>query len=165
MSKRKWVAAYTRPRYEKKVDKALKEKDIPCYLPLIKTLRQWSDRKKWVEMPLFSSYIFVNALESDYLEVLKIPGVIRIVRFEGKVIEIPEKEIENIKWILSTDIQTEPFEEQIPTGSKVMITKGPLNGLMAEMVHYNNKNRIIIRIEQLERSLEIQIPRSHVKLI
>ncbi len=165
MQKKKWLALYTRPRYEKKIDKLLREKNITSYLPLVKTLRQWTDRRKWVEVPLFSSYVFVKIDESSYLEVLNTPGAVRFVSFEGKAVEIPEKEIDNIKWILSTDIQVDPLEENIPEGSTVKVLKGPLNGLKAEMVHYNNKNKIIIRIHQLERSFEIQIPRNHVKLI
>ncbi len=165
MQKKKWLALYTRPRYEKKIEKLLKDKNITSYLPLVKTMRQWTDRRKWVEVPLFSSYIFVKTDETTFTEVLNTPGAVRFVSFDGVAVEIPEKEIENIKWILSTDVQADPLEENIPPGSSVQVIKGPLNGLMAEMVYYNNRNKIIIRINQLERSFEIQIPRSHVKVI
>ncbi len=165
MHKSKWFAVYTRPRYEKKVEKALKIKGIRSYLPLVKTLRQWSDRKKWVELPLFSSYIFVLTEPKYYYEVLNIAGVVRYISFEGKPVEIPQKQIDNIEWILSTDITTEPLAEKIPEGSDVEIVKGPLKGLKAEMVSYNNKKIIILRIDQLDRSVEIQIPRNHVQIL
>jgi len=163
MHNKKWFALYTRPRYEKKIEKFLNIKGIDSYLPLFKTLRQWSDRKKWVELPLFSSYIFVYVEPKEYYEVLNIPGAVRYVSFEGKPVEIHQKQIDKIKWILSTDIQTDPLAEKIPEGSEVEIVKGPLKGLRAEMVNYNNRKIIILRIDQLDRSFEIRIPRNHVQ--
>ncbi len=165
MQDKKWLAVYTRPRYEKKTAKVFNDHNINNYLPLIKTLRQWSDRKKWVEVPLFSSYIFVHITNQEYIKVLQVPGVVRFVCFEGVAVEIPEKQIENIKWVLSTDVLAEPFEAHIPQGSHVEIIKGPLQGLKAEMINYNNKKIIIVRIDQLNKSFEIQIPASHVRVI
>lgn len=163
MGNRNWYAVYTRPRFEKKIEKFLQEKNIQCYLPMVKTLRQWSDRRKWVDMPLFNSYIFVYAeLAQDKYEILSIPGVVRFISFDGSPVEIPAQQIEKIQWVLSTDIVSEPLNEMIAPGSRVEIIKGPLRGMRAEMVHYNNKKKIIIRIDQLERSLEIQIPENHV---
>jgi transcriptional antiterminator RfaH len=164
MSK-KWFALYTRPRFEKKVEKYLKDRGIICYLPLYKTLRQWSDRKKWVELPLFPSYLFVNVDERDYRNVLNAPGALKYITFEGFAVEIKEKQIENIKWILSSDILAEPLNETIPEGSIVEVIKGPLKGLFAELVHYNNKKIVVVRIDQLDKSLEILIPGNHLKLV
>lgn len=165
MSEKKWYAIYTRPRFEKKAEKYLNQRNISCYLPLIKTMRQWSDRKKLVELPLFSSYIFVYITNKDHVNVLKAPGVVKYVSFEGKAVEIPEKQIENIRWLLSTDVESDVINESITPGSQVEIIKGPLMGLKAEMVHYKNKNIIIIRLNQLDKSIGIQVPESHVKVI
>lgn len=165
MHKKKWLALYTRPRYEKKVEKMLRERQVDCYLPLIKTLRQWSDRKKMVEIPLFASYIFVFVDEHDYNEVFRIPGVVKYVSFEGVAVEIPEKQIENIRWVLSTDVKAEPLDAVIAPGSIIEIVKGPLNGLKAEMVTYNNKNIIVVRVDQLNKSFMITIPAGHVKMV
>jgi transcriptional antiterminator RfaH len=165
MSEKKWHAVYTRPRFEKKVEKYLKERNIECYLPLQKTLRQWSDRKKMVELPLFSSYVFVNTGRADYLKVLNAPGAVRYICFDGNAVEIPVKQIEKIRWILSSDVDVEVLEEAIPEGSRVEIIKGPLLGLQAEMINYKNKYRILVRLEQLDKSVEIQVPVSHVKVL
>ncbi len=165
MRKKKWFAVYTRARYEKKVEKRLRESNITCYLPVKNQLRQWSDRKKWVEMPLFSSYIFVYVDDTEHDTVLKTVGAVRFVTFEGKAAQIPDKQIENIKWILSTNVETNLVEEDIPSGSKIEILKGPLMGLRAEMVNYKNKTRILVRITELDKSFEIHIPRSHVRVI
>jgi len=160
-----WYALYTRPRFEKKAEKYIHERGINCYLPLVRTLRQWSDRKKWVELPLFSSYIFVQTDLSIQHIILNAPGVIRFVSFEGRPVIIPEKQIENIKWVLSSEVTSEPINENIPPGARVEIIKGPLRGLIAEMVEYKKKQKIILRLEQLEKSVEIQIPASHVKSV
>lgn len=165
MSHKKWYAIYTRPRFEKRIEKYLCAKNICCYLPLLSTFRQWSDRKKKVEMPLFSSYVFVKTNKSEFLEVLKAPGVVRFVSFDGVPVEIPEYQIEKIKWILSSDIVSEVIVEEIAKGSIVEIIKGPLMGLKAEMANYKNKSRILVRLEQLDKLLEIDVPISHVKII
>ena len=77
----KWYAVYTRPRFEKQVVKALLDQGIEGYLPLIKTMRQWSDRKKMVEVPLFSSYVFVHINRSAYDQVLQTQGVVKYISF------------------------------------------------------------------------------------
>ena len=165
MSHKKWFAIYTRPRFEKRVEKYLRAKNICCYLPLQTTFRQWSDRKKKVELPLFASYVFVKTSKSEYLDVLNVPGVVRYVSFDGVAVEIPENQIEKIKWILSSDIVSGVVLEKIAEGSVVEIIKGPLMGLRAELVTYKNKSRIIVRMEQLEKLIEIDVPISHVKTI
>jgi transcriptional antiterminator RfaH len=165
MSEKKWYAIYTRPRFEKKAVRYLEERHINSYLPLVKTLRKWSDRNKLVELPLFASYVFVKVDNTEYPHVLNGPGIVRYVCFEGKAVEIPESQIENIRWILSTDVKTEVVDESIPQGSLIEIIKGPLIGLRAEMITYNNKSRILVRLDQFEKSVEIQVPASHVKII
>ncbi len=160
-----WYAAYTRPRYEKKAEKFMLDRGVTCYLPMIRTLRQWSDRKKWIDLPLFSSYIFVYSKPSELHRLLTVPGLIKFISFEGKPVEIPKEQIENIKWILSTEVVSQPLPEKIPPGAIVEIVKGPLRGLRAELVKYNNRMKIILRIDQLNKSIEIQIPENHVKQI
>jgi len=128
-----------------------------------KNFKAWSDRKKWVDLPLFSSYVFVFSKAADLHEILSVPGAIRFVSFEGKPVQIPENQIENIKWILSADVISKPLAEKIPQGAKVEIIKGPLIGLRAELVHYNNRKKIVLRVDQLNQSVEIQIPENHVK--
>ena len=165
MEIKNWYALYTRPRYEKRTAVELKHLGIEFYLPLVKTLRVWSDRKKWVEIPLFSSYLFIKTEEGELYKALAFYGAVRIVSFEGKPVVIPEKQIDEIKMILSSEIKAEPVDVKIPAGSKVEIIRGPLIGIIAEMVQYNNKHKIIIRMNQLEKSFEIQIPRNHVRII
>ena len=94
---KKWYAIYTRPRWEKKVSAALDEKEIENYLPLIKTLKIWSDRKKWVQEPLFKSYLFVHVNKHEYIPALQTPGVVKYVSFEKRAVAIPPLQIEAVK--------------------------------------------------------------------
>ena len=94
---KKWYALYTKSRTEKKVYQLLTEKGIDTYLPLIKTLKQWSDRKKWVEEPLFRSYIFIKITEKERLNAIRTDGVVRMITFQGKPVSIPNKQIEAVR--------------------------------------------------------------------
>ncbi|MCB0292804.1 MAG: antitermination protein NusG, partial [Calditrichaeota bacterium] len=79
-----WYALYTRPRHEKKVFDQLQEKRIEAFLPLTKELRQWKDRRRWVETPLFTGYVFINIDLRFRLEALQTYGVVRLVSFGGE---------------------------------------------------------------------------------
>jgi len=85
-----WYAVYTRSRTEKQTQELLLRSGIEVYLPLVKNLKQWSDRKKWVEEPLFRSYLFVHISPAEYYDVLNIPGAVRYITFEGKAVAIPK---------------------------------------------------------------------------
>src|ERR1017187_6919584 len=102
-----WYAVYTKPRSEKKLAMRLNEKSIEAYVPLRKTLKQWSDRKKMVEEPMISSYVFVNVSKENYFEVLNTPGAVRFIWFSGKPAIIPEKQIRNLKLLTGTNIEVE----------------------------------------------------------
>ena len=92
-----WFAIYVKSRTEKKVSAELDKLGIDHYLPLLKVLKQWSDRKKWVIEPLFKSYIFVYIDTAQYYDVLKAINVVRYITFEGKAVAIPPQQIEAIK--------------------------------------------------------------------
>src|SRR5687767_5047441 len=98
---KKWYAVYTKPRREKKVDKLLNEKGMESYCPLQKIQRQWSDRKKIVEEPLFKSYVFVRISDEQQTELRMVNGVVNFVYWMGKPAIIKDKEIEIIKKFLN----------------------------------------------------------------
>ena len=160
---RQWYAVYTRSRFEKKVFSELQKKDIECYLPLQKRLKQWSDRKKWVEEPLFRSYVFVKIAESEYFEVLKIDGVIRYVTFERKAVPIRESQITILKQILSTGIDLEVVEEHLQPGQAVEVIAGSLKGLKGYLVKYKGKQKVIVDIETIRHSIVLDINREFIK--
>lgn len=123
---RKWLAIYSRPRWEKKVTQLLKEKGLESYCPLNKVRRKWSDRMKIVEEPLFKSYVFVKVTDEDRTAVRMTPGVINFVYWNGKPALIKEKEINAIKQFLNEyeNVEVKPIELEL--NQRVKITKGPL---------------------------------------
>ena len=152
-----WYAVYTKPRSEKKLADRLNDRGIEAYLPLRKTLKQWSDRKKRVEEPLISSYVFVNIVQSDYFEVLNTPGAVRYIWFSGKPATIPAKQIQVLKIITGTDMEVESVPTNLPKGSHVRIVSGPLRELTGELLNYAGKHKVIIRIDHIEKALLLSI--------
>src|SRR5580693_7123569 len=99
--KRKWYVVYTKPRWEKKVYRLFEERRIEAYCPLNRVRKKWSDRVKWVEEPLFKSYVFVNVVEEELTEIRLVNGVVNFVYWLGKPAVVKEKEIEVIRKFLN----------------------------------------------------------------
>jgi len=164
--KKNWYAVYTKSRAEKKVLAELEFQGIDAYLPLIKKLRQWSDRKKWVEVPLIPGYIFVHIDVKDYDRVLQTTGVVTYVRFEGKAAIIPEVQIDLIKrMLLQTDLDVEVSHQQLLVGDRVEVTSGPLIGLKGSLCSYKGRNRVVVELSQLNLSLLVELPMSLLEKI
>lgn len=160
-----WYAIYTRPRAEKPVYKRLSEAGIEAFLPLFKTLRQWSDRKKMVEVPLFSSYVFVYVDETDYDKALKTFGVVKYISFEGRAVSIPQKEIDNLKLIINSDADIEVSREHLKPGQNVEVTHGALKGLRGELLKTSKKHRFLVRIDTINQNLLVSIPESFLQSV
>ncbi|MEO6613322.1 MAG: UpxY family transcription antiterminator [Chitinophagaceae bacterium] len=123
---RKWLAVYTRPRWEKKVDQLLKEKGVESYCPLNKVRRKWSDRVKIIEEPLFKSYVFVKVNDQDRSAVRMTNGAINFVYWDGKPAVIKEKEITAIKRFLDEYENVEARPVELKVNQRVRITNGTL---------------------------------------
>jgi transcription antitermination factor NusG len=155
----KWYALYVSSRAEKKVEAELTKKGVENYLPLKTTLRRWSDRKKWVEMPLIPGYIFVRIAYKNYLAALQTNHVVAFVKFEGKPAIIPDRQIDFLKRMLKqTDYTWEVSAEPFKPGQVVEIIAGPFIGLEAELIAIKGKNRVGVRIEQINNVLLVDIP-------
>jgi transcriptional antiterminator RfaH len=159
-----WFALYTLPRAEKKAYAELVKKGITAYLPLMRTLRQWSDRKKWIDEPLFRSYIFVHIPESLYFDVLNTSGIVRYITFEGKAVPIPPQQIEAVKFFLSTEDPLPEDIEKYSPGQPVEVIKGPLKGLFGELVRLAGKQKVKVEISAIGQSVLVTIPLSHLKI-
>lgn len=161
-----WYAVYVKSRTEKKVLIELEYQNIEAYLPLRKTLRQWSDRKKWIDMPLIPGYIFVHISQAFYDRVLQIPGVVSYVRFEGKAATIPENQINTIKKLLRQhDIEIEISYKNFQQGDPVEVMAGPLMGTKGKLVLFKGKKRVAIEIAQMNLSLTVEVPLNEIKKI
>ena len=154
---RRWYAVYTKPRNEKKLSLKLNKKGIEAYVPLRKTLKQWSDRKKMVEEPLISSYVFVHIIMSQYYEVLNTQGAVMYIWFSGKPATIPANQIDILKRLVSADAEVEVAGEGLPKGSKVRISSGPLKGITGELIHLAGRNKVVIRIDSIDKAVVVTI--------
>jgi len=161
----KWYAVYTNPRAEKQVYERLIESKIEVYLPLKKTIRQWSDRKKIIEMPLLPSYIFVKTSPKSFQAVYKIYGVVKFVSFEGKPVAIPQKQIDILRLLIDSDADIEVTSENFAKGDNVEVVNGILTGLAGELIKIGSNNRFVVRIDKLNQNLILQIPKNFLKKI
>ncbi len=156
----KWYPVYTHPRTEKKACQALINKGLETYLPLHRQLKQWSDRKKWVEEPFIKSYLFVHIKEHQQTEVLMTKGVSRFIYFSGKIASMPQRQIDSLKLVMASPFELEITEEDLQPGEKVMIKAGPLKGLMGEIISYRSQKQLALRLENLGYSIIIYIAAS-----
>jgi transcription antitermination factor NusG len=152
-----WYAVYTKPRSEKKLANRLTEQGIEAYLPLRRTLKQWSDRKKMVSEPLISSYVFVNIFQKDYFNVLNTPGAVRYIWFCGKPAIIPSNQIQSLKLIMSQKLEVDCVSSLLPQGTRVKVVSGPLKGITGELMNYAGKHKVMIRLDQLDKALLLTI--------
>jgi len=159
----KWYALYTRPRAEKLVYQRLVEEGIETFLPLQKTYRRWSDRKKLVEKPLLSSYIFVKTKSKNFPKVYKTHGVVKFITFEGKPASIPQRQIDNLRLLINSDAEIEISSEKFAMGDNVEVINGSLVGLTGELIKIGNRNRVVVRIDRLDQNLILKIPKTFLR--
>ena len=161
---KKWIAVYTKPRHEKTVEKELQKKEFEVYLPLLKQRRKWSDRKKWVEFPLFRSYIFVKTEIKNALFVLQTLGVVKVVKFGGEVAVIQNDSIQAIKLMIEGGYSPEATDYFVK-GDPVEVKDGPLKGLVGEVIRVDNHDRLLVRVDAIQHSVSVQINRAFLKSV
>ena len=161
-----WYAIYTKPRAEKKVYQRMLDYDIEAFLPLVKTVRQWSDRKKTVQVPLISSYVFVNMRERDLVKTLPIHGTVNVLKHLGKPAKIRDVEIENLKILSGSDYKYEIEDcKRLIEGDVVEVEKGPFTGLIATCEKKYGNHRVIVKIDSLQSCVVINVPLSYLRKI
>ncbi|MCC7402021.1 MAG: UpxY family transcription antiterminator [Chitinophagaceae bacterium] len=160
----KWLAIYTKPRWEKRVDILLKEKGVESYCPLNKVRRKWSDRVKIVEEPLFKSYVFVKVIDSDRTRVRMTNGVINFVYWDGKPALIREKEINAIKRFLDEHENVEVHPMEFRKNQRVIVISGPLMDQEGSVLDVNRK-MVKVAIESLGYVLVAYIERTKLSSV
>jgi transcriptional antiterminator RfaH len=167
-----WYLLYMNPRAEKKVAEELQKKGFEVFLPLQRTLKVWSDRKKWVEEPLFKSYLFIQTeLERNYYNILNVHSVVKFVSFQGSPAKVDQREITLVKLLLgnTTDISLEDdlndrslsLSKCVP-GELVTITAGPLIGTQGKLISTRSGERMLIELETMQQNLLITIPSNYL---
>ena len=155
-----WKVVYVASRQEKKVFERLQKQNIACFLPLAKRLSQWSDRKKWVEFPLFSGYLFVKPSMLQRDKVLEDLGVVAYVRYnEGDAI-VQDKEINTIKTILESGYSLETINkpDDFEVGNQVLVNEGPLKGSVVDIIRRNSEEQFLVSFDTLGQSIKVELP-------
>ena len=165
-NEKQWYAVYTRPRAEKRVDTLLQKKLIESWCPLQKVQRQWSDRKKTILQPIFTSYVFVHVTEKQRIAVLETDGVINYVHYLGKPAIIRDEEIQLIKSYLqeeNAEITAQSWES-LEEGIKVQITDGVFMQNTGTIVK-SGKKRLYVKLESLGQVMIVEFPANYIKPI
>tara|TARA_B100001750_G_C15337308_1_gene510429 strand:- start:136 stop:651 length:516 start_codon:yes stop_codon:yes gene_type:complete len=159
---KQWIVVRSKPRSEKVAHNELVKKNIESYLPLLKERRKWSDRKKWVEFPLFSSYLFARIDIKDSIFVLQTQGVNTIVKFGKQIAIVQNSVIEAIRLAMEGGYQLEPVEYFVE-GNQVEVIAGPMKGVKGIVAKLKGQNRLIIKIDAIQQALSIQIESKFIR--
>lgn len=160
-----WYAVYVNVRHEKKVVHKLTEQGIIAYTPFVKKMQQWSDRKKIVEFPMLSGYVFVNILAEQKELVLRCTGVFSFIKFNGVEAKIKDTEIAVLKSIEESgyDITNEPGDFKLL--DDIEITQGHLKGLKGTVVQIQNTEYVQIALESLNQTIKVKLPKHIIKIL
>ena len=160
-----WHVAYVKSRSEKKVKERLDRMGIQAFLPLIKTVRQWSDRKKTVQVPLFNGYIFLQLSGDDYTRVRMVEGVVNFIYQEKKIAVVSEKQIEDIRTFLESGLPVSASTDTFAKGEQVVINFGPLKGYQGELLEIENEKHFIVRIAVINQILRLSVPKAYLEKV
>jgi len=157
-SESSWFAIQTWPRHERKVAAELGEKGVSVFLPLFGEKRQWSDRRRFVESPLFPQYVFVRipSETSARIPVLRTNGVRGFVGKRGAGLPVPDSEIDAIRAVLAQGVPFKPHSF-LNIGKRVRIRGGSLDGVVGILTAVNNDTTLVVSVELIQRSLAIRI--------
>lgn len=152
----RWYALYTCARHEKRIAEQIACRSLPCFLPLYRSTRKWADRRKELELPLFPGYVFVRIGLQRKLLVLQIPGVVRLVSFDGRPAEVPLEEIETWRTRLSGTPGIEPHP-YLRAGRRVRVRRGSMQGLEGTVIRRKGRCRVVFSIDLIQRSVAIEV--------
>ena len=162
--KQLWFAIQTKARHEKRVAAELKEKGVVAFLPLFTEVHQWSDRKRRVDLPLFSTYLFVRIGEdqSSRISVLQTNSVFRFVGIRGVGVPIPDEQIETLQTIVRKKVPFVPYPF-LNLGQKIRVRGGSLDGICGVLSAINEDRSLIVSVETIQRSIAIRIDGYHIE--
>ncbi|HLL42971.1 MAG TPA: UpxY family transcription antiterminator [Segetibacter sp.] len=156
---KRWFAAYTKPRWEKKVSGVLERKGVECWCPLKKTEKQWSDRKKVVEEPLFTSYVFVRINETEKSVVLMTDGILNFVYYIGKPAIIRDEEIDIIKKFLSEKQASVSVQSlaSLDENTRIKVNHGIFMDTTGTVLK-GGKKKVFVKLESLDQVMVVEFP-------
>ena len=159
----RWYAVWTRSRHEKSVAGQLERKSVETFLPVYETVRQWKNGRHRIALPLFPGYAFVRIAQRDRLEVLKVPGVVRLVGFSGGTpTALEDEEVEDLQRALAQGVRAKPHPF-LTVGRRVRVTAGPLAGREGILVRRKGSQRLVLSINLIQRSILVETDTSELE--
>jgi transcription antitermination factor NusG len=157
-----WRVVQTRSRSEKKTAAFLEAMGVKSYLPLRKQKKQWSDRIKVVEEPLFPGYLFAQFAEVQRYPLLNMPGVVRIVSFGGEYASVPGAQIDALQNLSYLDNEIVVINSGLVSGQEVFIASGPFRNLSGRLVRHNGKGKLLIEFVAIGQGVLIELDRTRI---
>jgi len=148
----RWYAIYTKARHEKRVAEQLTRKSVETLLPVYESIRRWRNGRHRVQFPLFPGYAFVRIALRDRMEVIKVPGVVRLVGFETGPVPLLDDEIEGLRRGLAAGIDVSPHP-YLTAGRRVRVVSGPLQGMRGILVRRKAQFRVVVSLDLIVRSM------------
>jgi transcription antitermination factor NusG len=152
----RWYAAYTWSRHEKNVAHHFHERSIQHYLPTYKTVHRWKNGRVQLELPLFPGYVFVHIPLKDRIKPLQVPGVVRLVGFNGHPAPLPDTEIQALISLSAHGLKAEPYE-YLTVGQRVRIHAGPLQGVQGILLRKKGSFRVVVSVDLIMRSIAVDV--------
>jgi transcription antitermination factor NusG len=156
-----WYALTVKHQHERTIETALVERGFAAFSPMYRSRRQWSDRTKEIELPLFAGYVFCRFPCEARIQVLNTPAIWRIVEFGGRPAAVADAEIEALRTIMASRLRVRPWPHLKP-GDRVRIERGPLRGVEGVLMREKDALELIVGVELLQRSVAVQIDASAV---
>lgn len=160
-----WYVVYCASRTEKKTHQLLVKQGITAYLPLITEVRQWSDRKKKVEVPLLKGYVFVYIMPAQFTAVRMITGVVNFVYYNHRPAIVKCSEIETLKQLVTSGMALHTQAAMFTTGDLVSVIEGPLKGLQGTWIKKAKSHKFLIQLEAINQMIWVELPVSAVQVV
>ncbi len=164
LTRKGWFVLYVKYKHEKRIHSILQEKGIESFLPLVKTVKQWSDRKKKIIVPLFPSYLFVKLKgQKDFETVLTVKESCFFLKQGNDYAKAQDREIKNIKILLGSDhVDNIKTENRFKVSDTCIIDFGPLQGLSCEVIKISKESQVRVLIHSIRQSIIATIPTSYL---
>jgi transcription antitermination factor NusG len=152
----RWYALTVRHQHERQTERVLRSQGWETLVPMYRSERQWSDRVKEIELPLFSGYVFCRFGLRDRVRVEDTPGVAQIVKFNGLAAALEDREIAEIQAMVGSGAKLSPWP-YLRVGDRVEVVRGPLRGLEGTLLRDGGEARLVVSVEMLQRSIAVEV--------
>lgn len=159
-----WFALHACAQHEKRIAAELHRRCIENFLPLVRSVRQWKDRRVYLDTPLFPGYLFVRIALQEKLQALQVPGVVRLVGFAGQPHALPDDEVAALRAGISAglNLQRHPF---LTVGCRVRLIRGPLTGFSGILLRKKNVCRVVLSLNLIAQSASVEVSVNDVEAI